>query len=171
TGGTTGTSTPTTAPTPTSGTGTDTPSPTVDWQGFEPEVQEQLTEMYESGEDTREVEQLMLDALEASDAGDDEKAVSLMDRARERLRELVLKARSSKASFTWWYALGGLLIIIVVSVYYSSTSRKKPPSDSGNVISLPPGAGNIGSDNAPSSSAESTSWNDVGRFPSERSAQ
>ncbi|MBU1197639.1 hypothetical protein KJ765_03945, partial [Candidatus Micrarchaeota archaeon] len=38
TGGTTGTSTPTTAPTPTSGTGTDTPSPTVDWQGFEPEV-------------------------------------------------------------------------------------------------------------------------------------
>ncbi|MBU1197747.1 hypothetical protein KJ765_04535, partial [Candidatus Micrarchaeota archaeon] len=41
TGGTTGTSTPTTAPTPTSGTGTDTPSPTVDWQGFEPEVQEQ----------------------------------------------------------------------------------------------------------------------------------
>ncbi|MBU1197772.1 hypothetical protein KJ765_04665, partial [Candidatus Micrarchaeota archaeon] len=126
TGGTTGTSTPTTAPTPTSGTGTDTPSPTVDWQGFEPEVQDQLMEAYESGEDIRGVEQLMLDALEARDAGDDEKAVSLMDRARERLRELVLKARSSKASFTWWYALVALVIIVGLAIYYASSFRKPP---------------------------------------------
>ena len=118
---------PTATPTPVpSVVGADTPSPTVDWQGLDPEVQEQLTEMYESGEDTREVEQLMLDALEARDAGDDEKAVSLMDRARERLRELVLKARSSKASFTWWYALVALVIIVGLAIYYASSFRKPP---------------------------------------------
>ncbi|MBU1196989.1 hypothetical protein KJ765_00600 [Candidatus Micrarchaeota archaeon] len=128
---------PTLTPTPTSPPSTPSviSSPTPEWREMDADVQNQLREVHDSGEDTMEVERMMEEALKLKDAGREEEAISLMEKARGRLQDVLKRVRSSRAAFNWQYALAGIILIVLLSIYYASSLRKKPPQAP---LSIPP---------------------------------